>query len=465
MTDEDDTGGPPPGDAEPPAGAPPRKLLTRSPRQKIIGGVCGGLGRYFGIDPVIFRVVLAVLALTGGIGLISYGIGWLLIPLDGDGETELRRLLSGRLEGTSMTAVFCALVGSGLFLSTMDSGDTEAFSLSLIAAIVAAVYWSQRRRAALAAFGGAESPGAAEAGGGPGGVPGGPVPVPDAPPAPRPPPTDSPSWWRTPAGQAAFEKAAAGSAAARGRYLWGPADDDEEPAGGRERVSAPGFGGTVRRDRDREGDFEGGLFGLVAFLLAVAAGATGFVAAGHRRPLGTVMEIALTAALGVLGLALVAGSFFGRRGRGVVGWAVVASLLLAVSATVPKSVGTDWRLTTWRPAAASDVRPSYTLGAGQGTLDLTGVALHGGRIATRVEMGAGQIQVRVAPNVTVRLVAKVGLGDVRIPEDVGHAVRVSADGGRTGTFPPARGIRSQGTVELTLRLGTGQVEVLRGEAS
>src|SRR5262249_9184973 len=47
-----------------------RKLLTRSRRMKVVGGVCGGLGRYFGIDPVIFRVVLGLLALTGGVGLI-----------------------------------------------------------------------------------------------------------------------------------------------------------------------------------------------------------------------------------------------------------------------------------------------------------------------------------------------------------------------------------------------------------
>ncbi len=443
----DDNPGPDPG---PDAGAAPRKLLTRSRRQKAIGGVCGGLGRYFGIDPVIFRVVLALLALTGGVGLISYGIGWLLIPADGEEETELRRLLSGRIEGTSMTAVFCALVGSGLFLSTMDNGRNQAFSVCLVGAVVGAVHWSQRRRAYLAAAAAQPAPPDAA--------------VPDAPPAAQPPPTDNVSWWRGPSGPVSFQKsgAATGGGGADGRYpgyMWGP--DDSGP--GPEDTRRPS---TPRPPRRAEGeDRERSLFGLIVFVLALGAGAIGISATWHGRPLRFVLETGLTATLGVLGLGLVIGSFTGRRGRALIRWAVLACFLLGASATLPRSVGTDWQRATWRPASVAQVRPVYRLGSGQGTLDLAELSLRGGETTTRVEMGAGRLMVRVPRDATVTVEAKVGLGDIWLPEPGHHEVNVSPGLDRTGTFPPPAGVHSGGTIMLTLKLGAGQVEVLRDQAS
>lgn len=449
---KDDKPGPVPGTGGE-TGAAPRRLLTRSPRQKVIGGVCGGVGRYFGLDPVIFRVVTVVLALTGGIGLFSYGIAWLLIPADGEEETELRRLMSGRIEGASMTAVVCALVGSGLFLSTMDNGDTQAFSLCLIAALVAAVHGSQRRRTELAAMAAAR----ADAANG--------TSVSDAPPAAQPPPTDSLSWWRTPTSRVSFEKydpfasPPDGGSDGAGRrypgYLWGP-DDDTPPQDSRR---------TPRSSRTAAPRREGVLFGLAAFLLAVLAAAGAVLATWHRQPLGTILEAGLVSSLGVLGAGLVVGAFLGRRGNGLIGWAVVTSLLLAVAATMPKSAGNDWHSLTWRPAGVAQVRPLYTLGAGQGVLDLSGLALHGGTAVTEVDMGAGRIRVRVPRNATVELEAKVGLGDIRLPDTGHHDVNIAPSAHRSGTYRPPAGTRSGGTVRLKLELGTGQVEVLRGPAS
>lgn len=45
--------------------AVPAPPLRRSRGSKVVGGVCGGLGRYFDLDPVIFRVVIGVLAVPG----------------------------------------------------------------------------------------------------------------------------------------------------------------------------------------------------------------------------------------------------------------------------------------------------------------------------------------------------------------------------------------------------------------
>lgn len=59
----------------------PRRL-TRSPNEKVIAGVCGGLGAYFGVDPVWFRIAFAALVLAGaGGGAILYVIAWVAMPL------------------------------------------------------------------------------------------------------------------------------------------------------------------------------------------------------------------------------------------------------------------------------------------------------------------------------------------------------------------------------------------------
>ncbi len=56
------------------------KKLYRSRKDQIIGGVCGGLGDYFEIDPVLIRIGFFLLALFSGIGLISYIFMWIIVP-------------------------------------------------------------------------------------------------------------------------------------------------------------------------------------------------------------------------------------------------------------------------------------------------------------------------------------------------------------------------------------------------
>ncbi|HLM09850.1 MAG TPA: PspC domain-containing protein [Thermoleophilaceae bacterium] len=63
----------------PPESPQPRRLLRSRP-DRVIGGVCGGLGRYFNVDPIIFRIGAVVLAFIGGAGLLAYLAALLLIP-------------------------------------------------------------------------------------------------------------------------------------------------------------------------------------------------------------------------------------------------------------------------------------------------------------------------------------------------------------------------------------------------
>ena len=71
--------GPPP-PPPPPPGPPLRGQLRRSRTDKVIGGVAGGLARYSGIDPLLWRVGFVALAFAGGTGVLVYLLLWLLMP-------------------------------------------------------------------------------------------------------------------------------------------------------------------------------------------------------------------------------------------------------------------------------------------------------------------------------------------------------------------------------------------------
>ncbi|MEG1555835.1 MAG: PspC domain-containing protein [Bacteroidales bacterium] len=58
------------------------KRFTRSITDRKIAGVCGGLGRYFNIDPTLIRILFLALLLLGGSGLLLYLIIWIIAPED-----------------------------------------------------------------------------------------------------------------------------------------------------------------------------------------------------------------------------------------------------------------------------------------------------------------------------------------------------------------------------------------------
>ncbi|MGH3319922.1 MAG: PspC domain-containing protein [Streptosporangiaceae bacterium] len=83
--------------------------LTRGDGDRIVGGVCAGLARRTDIDPVIYRVAFGVLAFVQGLGLVLYGLGWLLLPAEAKAEPSVRRLLRGQLD-TGIVAALAVLV-------------------------------------------------------------------------------------------------------------------------------------------------------------------------------------------------------------------------------------------------------------------------------------------------------------------------------------------------------------------
>ena len=60
-----------------------RQVLRRSRKDRMLGGVCGGLAEFFGIDVFWFRLIFFLLLIPGGLpGLVPYLVMWIIIPSD-----------------------------------------------------------------------------------------------------------------------------------------------------------------------------------------------------------------------------------------------------------------------------------------------------------------------------------------------------------------------------------------------
>jgi phage shock protein PspC (stress-responsive transcriptional regulator) len=66
-------------------------IIRRTRRRRLLGGVCSGFARYLGIHPHLVRAVFAFLAFAGGVGVVMYAVGWLIIPEDGAEDAILPR--------------------------------------------------------------------------------------------------------------------------------------------------------------------------------------------------------------------------------------------------------------------------------------------------------------------------------------------------------------------------------------
>jgi phage shock protein PspC (stress-responsive transcriptional regulator) len=110
-----------PGGGETAAGPEPRRL-TRSGGDAIIGGVAGGLGRYFGVDPILFRIGFVVATFIGAVGLIAYIALLIFVPTDGEQKTS----------GTGKAVAVAGAVVLGCLLVTFLSPPVFIFGPGLL---------------------------------------------------------------------------------------------------------------------------------------------------------------------------------------------------------------------------------------------------------------------------------------------------------------------------------------------
>ena len=132
---------------EPPA--QPRRL-RRVHEGRIGAGVAAGLGRYFGLDPVLFRVLFATSAFFGGAGVIAYLIAWAAIP---DEHTE-HAAVDGWFDALRRRRVplwLVTIVGGFLLWSVAFSWWAPGRFLPVLAVIVLVLFLITRRESGPAA--------------------------------------------------------------------------------------------------------------------------------------------------------------------------------------------------------------------------------------------------------------------------------------------------------------------------
>jgi phage shock protein PspC (stress-responsive transcriptional regulator) len=141
---------------QPPADGPGPKRLTRTRGDRVIGGVCGGLGRYFNVDPLLFRIGAVALVFVGGAGILLYLAALLLVPNEGEaapiapGAQGGNRgwviagvvvallfafpfLLAGGFLFAGIGIPFAVLVGAGVLVWWLVSGEGPSGSAGDIA--------------------------------------------------------------------------------------------------------------------------------------------------------------------------------------------------------------------------------------------------------------------------------------------------------------------------------------------
>jgi phage shock protein PspC (stress-responsive transcriptional regulator) len=413
----------------------------------MVAGVCGGVGRGLGIDPLLLRVVIVVLTLFGGAGVVLYALGWLLLPVD-DGEPSLGSQLAHRGTARSSQAVLLAVV----LAAAVTLGILSAFRrwdglLLLSLAAVGFVVYLMRQPA----------PPAAVMGGVPGGAPAG---------VAGPTGAGSTSAGSTGGGSTGTGSAAGSTSA--GSTVAGPT-----PAGSRPPATAtavppwqgpPGSPPAPPQPPvppppapPRERSMLGGLT-LSAVLLALGVLAS-IDASGADLPHGAYPAAALT----VLGLGLLVGAWRGRA-RGLVWLGVVLAVItLAAAVTSPwqdrvgRGRGVNLDL---RPTSISELPVNAEYSAGEVRYDLTAVPFEGQSARLGAQIGFGEIVVTIPRNVDVTVHASTGVGAVDV---------LNAD--TRGGFGTDRNITDVGpdgpgggSLELELQAGFGHVEVRRAAA-
>ncbi|MFC8454053.1 PspC domain-containing protein [Kitasatospora sp. NPDC057223] len=453
--------------------APPeaeRPPLTRSENHRVVAGVCGGLGRHLDIDPVVFRVVIAVLCLSGGLGLFLYGLAWLIVPVEDaagrGGRTELQRVLTGRVDGQSVGAVLLTVIGTGVFFSSMGDGG-QMFPLLLLGGLVflAVRYDPEHRRARR----GSRWPHRRRRGG----------PYDGEYPQPYGGVEDRVRGVRE---QHAREREAGTVPpdvphAGPTGYLWDPRHPERNPYGG--QGAAPG--GPARPWWQRTDLPEGDPL-RKAGPAAPAAPAPSAAVTRHRRsflgPLGLLVTVGVAAAIWApqegragtvllstvlatlllgIGLTLLVGAKFGRA-RGLVVPALLLTVALAATGGSRIQLGDTFGDRAWAPVSAAELQSEYRLSAGSITLDLRGLDPAGGTLATGVRLGAGDLTVSVPPDVVVSVRARHILGNVQITgvEDT------DGSNDRSYQLQPLNGQASKGTLDLSLAVGFGDIKVVQG---
>ena len=103
------------------------RLLRRRTDDRVIGGVASGLGDFLNVDPLLVRIGFVGLMVFGGLGLLLYVGGWLLVPEESSDDSIVEELLH-RTGLTPMRWLVLLLFAAGMLIFLGGLGNAYAFS-------------------------------------------------------------------------------------------------------------------------------------------------------------------------------------------------------------------------------------------------------------------------------------------------------------------------------------------------
>jgi phage shock protein PspC (stress-responsive transcriptional regulator) len=431
--------------------------LRRSATDVKLTGLCGGVAQHWGIDPVLVRVGWALLALSGGIGLVLYLAGWLLIPVEGSDRALVNDLFGESVRRWPRELWITLVVVASLAMFTIFQW-LSPFGIG--PAVVIAVIWY------FGFYKGRQSK-ADQA----------PAPTADA-------GTESaPQFVRYPGPPTPFTEAAEawqrrveehiGQVAAGSRTAATPADEWPSPPAASVPHPAGGLGPAEHNAFLAEPDPVGLYAELtpaapvkmsntksarrLRLVSLIVLGLT-LSGLGIAQALGVVIPIAgyLAAALLIIGVTLLAATWFGMaRGLLPVGVALAVAVLIVTAAgpalRVPFATSTRAYTTLAELPAAGDSEDF-----GELSVDLSQLAVTTDTSYTaHVELG--RLEVTVPKDVNVVLNYTADMGAVRAYGD-----EVKAGSELAGEFKdPQPAEPGQHTLTLNLSVDAGNIEVQR----
>ena len=442
-----------------------RDKLVRPAKGRYVAGVCAALGRATNTDPVLWRVLLAVLAFFSGVGILIYLIGWLLIPGEGDAVSPVESLLGRGRSGMQPLSVVllggaavltfalvvhggvrstllavAVVVGAALLLKRIGwagpnfrmngpppAGETAAFPFGPGAPEASSAATAPPAPTAAGAPASAAPTSAAPTTGAPAEEPPT-APLPPLPPNYSPPPfAPPPGGYRPPFAP------------------HGPWAGSQQPSYGAPPQPGPRKTPKPPKERSKLGR-------ITFFAVLVVVGTLALVDVA-----GASVSISayFAAALATIALGLLVGAWLGRA-RGLIFLAILATFGLSVSSGIERwgdQIGNN----VYRPKTVGAIADRYDFTVGNATLDLRAIDFSGIQQDTTLAMRFGQVK-------------------VLLPDNVDATVAVNMEGGRALVFGrewDGQNIGSQeltdlgadgaggGTVRLNIEMNTGNVEVTR----
>jgi phage shock protein PspC (stress-responsive transcriptional regulator) len=391
---------------------------TRPRAGRVVAGVAAGIGRRFGIDPVIVRVALVVAAVFGGSGILFYLLGWLFLAAEEDQVSPFEGMIGrGRSSAsTGFTVVLCLLL---IPASSFVWGGHLSTVLGALV-VLGGLYLLHRGRS------------------GQGQV---------VPPGSTAPMTGAPSTNSAmgatmnetvtdeqPAGPPAWDPLGAAP------FAWDLPDPNAAPPPPPAPAPRP-----AKRPRSK----------ATPITLAVA-----IITAGGLYALSPALggwatwQHVVGVVLGVLGLGMVAGSFV-RGGRGLIGLGVVLAAVGVLGTAVHIDRWNGIGDTTYRPTSITAVQPAYERSLGDLTLDFTGLGDQTGTITTKVDTTAGNVHVFIPAGAKVVAHCSTTAGSVNCLGDQQDGTNAELTSNQAASTGPGSGL----VIDITAQSTAGDVEV------